>query len=120
METQTPNSFDTPESIATLNQFFSEKTLKALMVSTPAYVLLQYSVYRELKDYGFYFLNEEFGENIDFTNYDKFCEFFRNASDEDMEKLFNVAYEKSKKNKELLEQYIFSDKEKEINLLINS
>ena len=56
METQTPNSFDTPESIATLNQFFSEKTLKALMVSTPAYVLLQYSVYRELKDYGFYFV----------------------------------------------------------------
>jgi len=120
MEKQTPNTFDTPESIASLNQFFSEKTLKALMVSTPAYVLLQYSVYRQLKDYGFYFLNEEFGENIDFTNYDKFCEFFRNASDEDMEKLFNVAYEKSKKNKELLEQYIFSDKEKEINLLINS
>jgi hypothetical protein len=120
METQTPNVFDSPESIATSNQFFSEKTLKALMVSTPAYVLLQYTVYKELKDYGFYFLNEEFGEHIDFSNYDKFCNWFKNASDEDMNKLFEVAYEKSKKNKELVESYIFSDKIKEINLLINS
>lgn len=120
METQTPNSFDSEESIATSNQFFSEKTLKALMVSTPAYVMLQYSVYKQLKEYGFYFLNEEFGENIDFSNYNRFCEWFKNANDEEMENLFKVAYEKSKKNKELVEKYIFSDKEREINLLINS
>lgn len=120
METQTPNSFDSEESIATSNQFFSEKTLKALMVSTPAYVMLQYSVYKQLKEYGFYFLNEEFGENVDFSNYDRFCEWFKNANDEEMENLFKVAYEKSKKNKELVEKYIFSDKEREINLLINS
>jgi hypothetical protein len=34
--------------------------------------------------------------------------------------MFERAFEKSRKNKELVETYIYSDKEKEINLLINS
>jgi hypothetical protein len=87
--------------------------------------LLQHDVYHSLKDYGFYFLNEEFGEyeneNSDYftENYKRFCEFLKNASDSDMESLFNKAYEKSKYNKVKLEDYIYSDKVKEINLLIS-
>lgn len=123
-ETQSLIGFKRVESEINENIFFSEKTLKALMVSTPAYVLLQYKVYHALKDYGFYFLNEEFGEyeNSDeeyfIANYRRFCEFLKNASDSDMDDLFNKAYEKSKYNKIKLEEYIYSDKVKEINLLI--
>ena len=123
IETQSIDRFNTK--ITNQNKFFSEKTLKALMVSTPAYILLQYEVYHSLKDYGFYFLNEEFGEyeneNSEYftENYKRFCEFLKNASDSDMESLFNKAYEKSKYNKVKLEDYIYSDKVKEINLLIS-
>lgn len=117
METQSINEFDTEESQLSRNQFFSEKTLKALMVSTPAYVLLQYKVYKELKDYGFYFLNEEFGE-YDYGNYKRFCEFLTSATDVDIDKLFKMSYEYSKHNKNKVEEYIYSDKVKELNLLI--
>ena len=119
METQAINSHDTEHHIKTTNQFFSEKTLKGLLVSTPAYILLQYPVYEELKKYGFYFLNEEFGEYT-YSNYERFCEWLKNCSDVEFDEMFNKAFEKSKKNKELVETYIYSDKEKEINLLINS
>ena len=119
METQTINSHDTEHHIKTTNQFFSEKTLKGLLVSTPAYILLQYPVYEELKRYGFYFLNEEFGEYT-YSNYKRFCEWLKNCNDIEFDEMFNKAFEKSRKNKELVETYIYSDKEKEINLLINS
>jgi hypothetical protein len=125
VETQSLLTFKSEKYLTDENKFFSEKTLKALMVSTPAYVLLQHDVYHSLKDYGFYFLNEEFGEyeneNSDYftENYKRFCEWLTNASDSDMESLFNKAYEKSKYNKVKLEDYIYSDKVKEINLLIS-
>jgi len=119
METQAISSSDTEEDLKNTNQFFSEKTLKGLLVSTPAYILLQYPVYEELKRYGFYFLNEEFGE-YNYSNYERFCEWLKNCSDIEFEKMFNKAFEKSRKNKELVETYIYSDKEREINLLINN
>jgi hypothetical protein len=87
-------------------------------VATPAYVLLQEEVYDVLKNYGFYFLNEEFGK-YGYENYEKFCDFLKNASDKQLDDLFNRTYEKSKLNKIKLEEYIYSDKTKEINLLIN-
>ena len=118
METQPPNELGTNS-----NLFLSEKTLKALMVSTPTYVLLQYPVYQNLKDFGFYFLNEEFGEyDLEnyINNYDKFCEWLTNCSDGEFNELFEKSYQKSSNNKLILESYLNSDKEKEINLLINS
>lgn len=118
IETQNPLRFSSPEAESTMNKFFSEKTLKALMVSTPAYVLLQYDVYNELKEYGFYFLNEEFGSYVDFTNYERFCEFLKGATESDIDSLFTKAYEYSKHNKKKVEEYIYSDKVKELELLI--
>jgi len=122
------------------NQFCGEKTLKALMVSTPSYVLLQSVVYEELKNYGFYFLNSEFGQYTDigtpftlllcenekpgspfkewYENYNKFLHFIEHSSEDEFDDMFNKAFQKSKKNKLLLEKYIFSDKEKEIDLLL--
>jgi hypothetical protein len=115
------------------NQFLSEKTLKAFMVSTPAYVLLPAVVYNHLKDYGFYFVNSEFGEytNDDVIqnekykmypkkwneNYHKFLQFLESSSDQEIDEFFIKCYEKSKKNKSLLENYLYSDKTKEIELL---
>jgi hypothetical protein len=116
METQPPNEIKEYS-----NLFLSEKTLKALMVSTPAYVLLQYPVYQNLKEAGFYFLNEEFGEydNSYDENYNKFCEWLKKCSDTEFNEMFQNAYKKSINNKSILENYLNSDKEKEINLLIN-
>jgi hypothetical protein len=88
------------------------------MVSTPAYVLLQEEVYDVLKNYGFYFLNDEFGK-YGYENYEKFCDFLKHSSDKQLDDLFNRTYQKSKLNKLKLEEYIYSDKTKEIKLLIN-
>jgi hypothetical protein len=114
-ETQAPN-----QSKKNDNHFLSEKSVKAVMAATPAYMLYQYDVYKTMKDYGFYFLNEEFGEYVDDSNFDRFCEFLTNATDEQMDELFNKAFEKSRKNKELLEEYIHSDKITELNILLNN
>jgi len=100
------------------NEFLSEKTVKALMAATPAYILLQYDVYNSLKEYGFYFLNDEFEDYDSKINYRKFCKFFKDTNDVEMDILFNKTFEKSRNNKELLEKYIYSDKEKEMQLLI--
>ena len=128
-ETQDPTMHDEK-----MSHFLSEKTLKALMVSTPCYVLLQSDVYKELTDYGFYFLNSEFGEYNDDNvkaveylkhypkqwneNYQQFLNFIQKASDEEFDNLFKKSYEKSKNNKLLLESYLKSSKVKEINLLL--
>jgi hypothetical protein len=103
------------------NNFFSEKTLKALMVSTPSYVLLKTKTYQALKDYGFYFLNEDFQViNDEYFSYQAFCNFMKNCTDKEFNKLFIETFEKSKKNKNLVEQYIYSDKTLEIDLLIGN
>jgi hypothetical protein len=128
METQPPIQINNNS-----NLFVSEKTLKALMVSTPAYVCLQYPVYQNLKKAGFYFLNEEFGKydnssdllsnsNIKAyeTNYNKFCNWLKNASDDKLNEMFEKAYIKSINNKKVLEDWFASDKNEEINLLINT
>ena len=99
--------------------FLSEKTLKALMVDTPSYVLLKKEVYDVLKEYGFYFLNSEFGEP-GILNYDKFCDFLTSCSDDEFNNLFNGSFEKSKLNKLKLEEYIYSIKDNEIKLLIQT
>jgi hypothetical protein len=128
-ETQDPTMHDEK-----MNHFLSEKTLKALMVSTPCYVLLQSDVYKELADYGFYFLNSEFGEYNDDNipaveylkhnpkkwneNYHKFINFLKTASDTEFDDMFKKAYEKSKNNKVLLEKYFQTNKTMEINLLL--
>jgi hypothetical protein len=97
------------------SNFITEKTLKALMSITPSYVLLQQDTYNKLTESGFYFLNQEFGE-YNLENYKKFCIFLKEYSNDD---LFNSAILKSATNKEKLEDYIYSYKEKEIKLLIN-
>jgi hypothetical protein len=103
------------------NNFFSEKTLKALMVSTPSYVLLRNETYQSLKDYGFYLLNEEFQVlNDEYFSYQSFCNFMKNCSDLEFDNLFDQSFKRSKVNKKLVEQYIYSDKSKEIGLLIGN
>lgn len=101
-----------------LSNFCSEKTLKSLIVSTPSYVVLQEDVFRDLKDYGFYFLNQEFGE-YNYNNYTRFCEFLNVCKENEIDDLYQKSYQHSKFNKLKLEEYIFSDKVKEIKFLTN-
>jgi len=102
-----------------MHNFLSEKTLKVLMVDTPSYVLLKKEVYDVLREYGFYFLNSEFGES-GMSNYNKFCDFLTSCSDDEFNNLFNSSFEKSKNNKIKLEEYIYSIKDNEIKLLIQT
>lgn len=101
-----------------LSNFCSEKTLKSLMVPTPSYVVMQEDVYNQLKDFGFYFLNQEFGE-YNFSNYIKFCNFLNDCTQTDFDILFEKSFQSSKLNKHKIEEYIYSDKEYEIKLLTN-
>jgi hypothetical protein len=94
--------------------FFSEKTIKTFLVPTPSYVLLQEEVYKQLISNGFYFLNVEFN-----NNYDDFCSFLKDSGDKDMGELFELTYHKSKSNKLRLEEYIYSQKQREIDLLFS-
>ncbi len=94
--------------------FFSEKTLKTFLVPTPSYVLLQEEVYNQLIINGFYFLNVEFN-----NNYEEFCKFLKDCTDKDMDILFHNTYHKSESNKLKLEEYIYSKKQKEIDLLFS-
>jgi len=117
METQPPSLIKDYS-----NYFVSEKTLKAMMVSTPTYVALQYPAYQSLKNAGFYFLNEEFGEydeNTYVQNYNNFCNWLKDSSDEELNDMFEKTYKKSINNKVVLENWFNSDKDYEINLLIN-
>jgi hypothetical protein len=101
-----------------LSRFITEKTLKTLLAPTPSYLVLQEDVYNKLKNFGFYFLNEEFGD-YNFNNYEKFCEFLKQSNDQILNDLYNRTIDKSKQNKIKLEDYIYSDKTKELNLLLN-
>jgi hypothetical protein len=101
-----------------LSRFITEKTLKSLLTPTPSYVVMQEDVYNELVEYGFYFLNNEFGD-YNFLNYQTFCNFLKNTNDESFNKLHIKSIEKSKLNKIKLEEYIYSDKIKELKLLLN-
>jgi hypothetical protein len=101
-----------------LSKFVTEKILKSFLVPTPSYVVLQEDVYRDLEEYGFYFLNKEFGF-YDYSNYEKFCDFLKNADDFEINELFVKTYNSSMQNKQKLENYIYSDKIKEIKLLTN-
>lgn len=112
-ETQPP--FDTSNVHA---KFITEKTLKALMVETPSYVLLQKETYESLRNYGFYFLNEEFGE-YNLENYEKFVKFLETCSNHKLLLLWQESSRKSEANKIKLENYIYSYKEYELKLLLN-
>jgi hypothetical protein len=113
-ETQPPSFYNQPN----LSRYITEKTLKSLMVTTPSYLLCQKETYDNLKDHGFYFINEEFGQyNLD--NYKKFVTFINDCNDFVFDQFFQRTFKKSKLNKIKLEEYIYSDKTKEINLLIN-
>jgi hypothetical protein len=94
--------------------FFSEKTIKTFLVPTPSYVLLQEEVYKQLISNGFYFLNVEFN-----NNYKDFCGFLKDSGNKDMDELFELTYHKSKSNKLKLEEYIYSQKQREIDLLFS-
>jgi hypothetical protein len=94
--------------------FFSEKTIKTFLVPTPSYVLLQEEVYKQLISNGFYFLNVEFN-----NNYKDFCGFLKDCGNKDMDELFELTYHKSKSNKLKLEEYIYSQKQREIDLLFS-
>ena len=98
--------------------FITEKTLKSLITGTSCYVLLQNQTYSFLTSCGFYFLNQEFGD-YNLENYKKFCKFINESSDEVLLDFYNNTSLKSKNNKTLLYDYLYSYKEKEINLLIN-
>jgi hypothetical protein len=101
-----------------LSRFITEKTLKSLLIPNPSYVVMQEDVYIDLIGYGFYFLNNEFGK-YNFLNYQTFCDFLKNTSDESFNELFIKSFEKSKLNKIKLEEYIYSEKIKELKLLLN-
>lgn len=113
METQSLNNEKD-----TYPKFITEKTLKSLMVSTPSYVTLLEDIYEDLNTYGFYFLNSEFGK-YNFENYKRFCDFFKNSDEKTINQLYINSIKKSNQNKIKLEEYIFSDKKTEINLLWN-
>jgi len=113
-ETQPPSFYNQPN----LSRYITEKTLKSLMVTTPSYLLCQKETYDNLKDHGFYFINEEFGQyNLD--NYKKFITFINDCNDFVFDQFFQRTFKKSKLNKIKLEEYIYSDKIKEIKLLLN-
>ena len=80
--------------------------------------ILKKEVYDVLNEYGFYFLNSEFGEP-GMLNYNMFCDFLTTCSEDEFNNLFNGSFEKSKNNKIKLEKYIYSIKDDEIKLLIN-
>jgi hypothetical protein len=101
-----------------LSRFMTEKTLKSFLVPTPSYVALQEEIYRDLSNYGFHFLNKEFGD-YDFSNYERFCNFLLNSNDKEIDEMFVKNYSYSKLNKLKLEEYIYSDKVEEIKLLTN-
>lgn len=101
-----------------LSRFITEKTLKSLLIPTPSYVVMQEDVYNELIENGFYFLNQEFGD-YNLVNYEKFCNFLKNTSDDIFNELYISSIKKSKLNKIKLEEYIYSDKIKELKLLLN-
>jgi hypothetical protein len=101
-----------------LSRFITEKTIKSLLTPTPSYIVMQSEVYEDLSNYGFYFLNKEFGE-YNFKNYEMFCEFLKNCNEESFDTLYQKSKINSINNKIKLEEYIFSDKTKEINLLWN-
>lgn len=106
-----------------IQTFCTEKTLKALLCDTPSYCLLQVPIYKSLTNYGFYFLNEEFGKYTNYSwlkNYENFINFLKNSNEKEFQDLFELSFEKSRENRQKLESYIFSDKETEINLLINN
>ncbi len=102
-----------------LSNFCTEKTLKSLILSTPSYVLMQEDVYNDLIKFGFYFLNQEFGD-YNFQNYIRFCDFISKSKQSDLEDLYKKVVTKSQFNKIKLEEYIYSDKTKEIKLLTNT
>lgn len=93
--------------------FASEKTCKGLIVNTPFYLHVNDFVVNELHNSGFYTLNKNF------ENYEKFVTFMEESSDEEFENLYLETKELSKDNKQILEDYVYSDKIREINLLIN-
>ena len=93
--------------------FASEKTCKGLVVNTPFYLHVADDIVNQLHNDGFYTLNKNF------ENYEKFVTFMKECSDEEFENLYLETKEHSKNNKKILEDYIYSDKVKEINLLIN-
>lgn len=105
--------YETFDEVFTDISFATEKTLKGLITNTPFYVSVNKFIVNELHKFGFYTLNKNF------ENYEKFITFMKECSDDEFETLYLEAKEKSKNNKKILEDYIYSDKVKEINLLIN-
>jgi len=93
--------------------FASEKTLKGLISNTPFYLYVDKTIVNDIHNNGFYTLNKNF------ENYEKFVTFMKECSDEEFENLYLETKEKSKNNKKIVDEYIYSDKINEINLLIN-
>lgn len=113
-ETQPPSFNNQPN----LSRYVTEKTLKSLIVTTPSYLLCQIETYNSLKEFGFYFINQEFGE-YNLENYQKFVTFIKECSDFTFEDFFQRTIKKSRLNKIKLEEYIYSNKTYELNLLLN-
>lgn len=113
-ETQPPSFNNQPN----LSRYVTEKTLKSLIVTTPSYLLCQIETYNSLKGFGFYFINQEFGE-YNLENYQKFVTFIKECSDFTFEDFFQRTIKKSRLNKIKLEEYIYSNKTYELNLLLN-
>jgi len=101
------------------SEFLTEKTLKVILSNTPSFLVVNDVVYQSLTDYGFYFLNYEFeGNNIEET-LNNFIYFTKNCNIHKLKELYDSTKNKSIHNRNLLINYIHSEKLSELEYLIN-
>jgi hypothetical protein len=102
-----------------LYKFMTEKTLKSIISNTPTFLVINDTVYQSLKDEGFWFLNEEFNGNSINEKLINFCNYIAKCDDSDFKKLYEITFKKSMNNRNLLYEYIYSHKTKELNYLLD-
>ena len=107
--------------------FLTEKTFKGLFFAKPFYLVAPTKLISLLKKMGFYLINFEFGEKFETAkdldnNFESFKNWIDSVSDDDIEKIYNNWLEKSKKNKELLFNYLndYSQSETIFQKLLNN
>jgi hypothetical protein len=100
------------------NGYMTEKTLKAIISNTPTFLVINDDVYHSLKEYGFYFLNDEFDGNSIMERYLNFIDYFKKCNETEIKKLYERTSILSLNNRKLLYQYIHSYKDKELEYLL--
>jgi hypothetical protein len=96
------------------NGYMTEKTFKAIISNTPTFLVINDDVYNSLKEYGFYFLNDEFKGNDIMETYLNFIEYFKKCNEIEIRNLYERTSTLSMNNRKLLYQYIHSYKDKEL------